>query len=117
MSTLTKGQKYFLIGTAVVFGLLIFLPLTFGIYTVSERAGGLIPALAYGTGIFGSSYFFLMALSNWVGEKNGRKLSFFESLMEAVWLGFLQVVGILALVVSMIVLSYGWKLIGVAPFS
>lgn len=117
MSNYTGGQKAFLWGTFIVLGLVGFLPASYGIYTVSERAGGLIPALLYSLTMFsvGSAYW----LYGYVISKakiDGSELKVLQLIGKLILLEIFRILSLIGIMWATIVLSYLWKLAGVAPF-
>lgn len=121
MSNYTSGQKVFLWGTLAVLGALIGLPATYGVYSVCERVGGLLPSLGYSlavfTGFMGLQIFMHGMSSGWETEKDGRKLSFFDSLAGSLAHSALMLGILIGASWALIIVSYGWLLAGVAPFS
>ena len=117
MSQYSSSQKLFLWTFGGMVGLLILLPATYGVYSVCERSGGLIPSLLYWLTIFGTSgtLLFLFSGGSWPNEINGRKPQLLEGTLHFLKTALLQFAAIITLGWSLIILGYGWKLLGVAP--
>ena len=105
MSRYSNYQKQILYVTGSILLALILLPATYAIYTVSERAGGLVRSV-----LACCAFVTMMALFK-VGDFSGDK-KFLEQLKG----NLLTILIYFLIPTAAVILSYAWKIAGVPPF-